>query len=180
MTHSALPASARTYLMELQRCKASIYMVFVLALLRLVLYVFVFFFSSRRRHTRSDRDWSSDVCSSDLCSPLDVLLGYASSGLHTNGYTLARQIVFDRMKLDVGDRFPDTNRTVGEVLLEPHRSYFNVLRPVLDDVHALAHITGGGIAGNLIRVLPEGCEAVVDAGSWACPPLFRVWKQAGD
>ena len=116
----------------------------------------------------------------DAVQPGDVLLGYASSGLHTNGYTLARHIVFEQMKLDVGDRFPDSNRTVGEVLLETHRSYYSVLHPVLDSVHALAHITGGGIAGNLVRVLPEGCEAVVDAGSWAWPPLFRVLKQAGE
>ncbi len=115
----------------------------------------------------------------DKVAPGDTLIGYASSGLHTNGYTLARRIVFDDLKLDVGDRFPDSNSSVAEVLLAVHRSYCAAITPVLPLVHALAHITGGGIAGNLVRVLPEGCEAVVDAGSWAWPEVFRVLKSAG-
>jgi phosphoribosylformylglycinamidine cyclo-ligase len=109
----------------------------------------------------------------------DVLIGYASNGLHTNGYTLARRIVFDDLKLDVGDKFPDANATVGEVLLAVHTSYSVAITPVLPLIHALAHITGGGVAGNLVRVLPETCEAVVDAGSWSWPQVFRVLKTAG-
>ncbi|PYP60050.1 MAG: phosphoribosylformylglycinamidine cyclo-ligase [Gemmatimonadetes bacterium] len=109
----------------------------------------------------------------------DQLIGYASTGLHTNGYTLARKIVFEGMKLGIDDRFPETERSVGEVLLAVHRSYAMALRPVLGDVHALAHVTGGGIVGNLVRVLPPGVEAVVDAGSWPWPPLFRVLMRAG-
>jgi len=109
----------------------------------------------------------------------DQLIGYASTGLHTNGYTLARKIVFDSMKLGIDDRFPETEQSVGEVLLAVHRSYAAALRPVLGEVHALAHVTGGGIAGNLVRVLPPGVEAVVDAGSWPWPPLFRVLMRAG-
>jgi len=109
----------------------------------------------------------------------DQLIGYASTGLHTNGYTLARKIVFESMKLGIGDRFPETEQSVGEVLLAVHRSYALALRPVLGDVHALAHVTGGGIAGNLVRVLPPGVEALVDAGSWPWPPLFRVLMRAG-
>jgi phosphoribosylformylglycinamidine cyclo-ligase len=112
--------------------------------------------------------------------PGDVLIGYASTGLHTNGYTLARRVVFDRLGLDVDDPFPDTDRTVGEVLLAVHRSYAQAVTPVLARVHALAHITGGGIPGNLARVLPEGCEAVVEARAWPWPPLFRVLMRAGD
>src|SRR5207247_10875692 len=96
----------------------------------------------------------------------DQLIGYASTGLHTNGYTLARKIVFEGMKLGIDDRFPETERSVGEVLLAVHRSYAMALRPVLGDVHALAHVTGGGIVGNLVRVLPPGVEAVVAAGRW--------------
>ena len=110
----------------------------------------------------------------------DVLIGYGSSGLHTNGYTLARRIVFDDLKLDVGDKFPDSSATVGEVLLAVHTSYSVAITPVLPLIHALAHITGGGIAGNLVRVLPETCAAVVDAGSWSWPPVFRVLKTAGN
>jgi len=109
----------------------------------------------------------------------DQLIGYASTGLHTNGYTLARKIVFDSMKLGIDDRFPETEQSVGEVLLAVHRSYAAALRPLLGGVHALAHVTGGGIAGNLMRVLPPGVEAVVDAGSWPWPPLFRVLMRAG-
>ena len=112
-------------------------------------------------------------------APGDVLLGYESSGLHTNGYTLARRIVFDQLGLDLGDELPDTGRTVGEVLLAVHRSYAAALTPVLDRVHALAHITGGGIPGNLVRALPPGYEAVVSAGAWAWQPVFRVLMRAG-
>jgi phosphoribosylformylglycinamidine cyclo-ligase len=109
----------------------------------------------------------------------DQIIGYASTGLHTNGYTLARKIVFDWMKLKVDDPFPETDQSVGEVLLAVHRSYVTALRPVLSQVHALAHVTGGGIAGNLVRVLPAGVEALIDAGSWPWPPLFRVLMRAG-
>lgn len=115
----------------------------------------------------------------DLVRPGDVLVGYASNGLHTNGYTLARQIVFERLGLGVADPFPDTGRTVAQVLLDVHRSYAAAVTPVLSRVHALAHITGGGIAGNLVRVLPDGCLAVVEARAWAWPPVFRVLMRAG-
>ncbi len=110
----------------------------------------------------------------------DLLIGYASNGLHTNGYTLARRVVFERLHLDVGDAFPDAGRSVAEVLLDVHRSYAAAVTPVLTRLHALAHVTGGGIAGNLVRVLPEGCEAVVDAGAWPWPAVFRVLMRAGD
>ncbi len=86
----------------------------------------------------------------------DQLIGYASTGLHTNGYTLARKIVFEGMKLALDDPFPETGQSVREVLLAVHRSYASALRPLLDTAHALAHVTGGGIAGNLVRVLPPG------------------------
>jgi phosphoribosylformylglycinamidine cyclo-ligase len=115
----------------------------------------------------------------DRVTPGDQVIGYASTGLHTNGYTLARKIVFDSMKLGIDDPFPETGQSVRDVLLAVHRSYAATLRPVLADVHALAHVTGGGIVGNLVRVLPSGVEAVVDAGSWPWPPLFRVLMRAG-
>jgi phosphoribosylformylglycinamidine cyclo-ligase len=115
----------------------------------------------------------------DAIRPGDVLLGYASTGLHTNGYTLARRIVFERMGLGIEDRLADLGRSVAEVLLDVHRSYYRSVRPVLAHVHGMAHITGGGISGNLVRILPRGCEAVVDARSWELPPLFTVLQQAG-
>ncbi|HET9295182.1 MAG TPA: phosphoribosylformylglycinamidine cyclo-ligase [Gemmatimonadales bacterium] len=115
----------------------------------------------------------------DRVRPGDVLIGYASTGLHTNGYTLARAIVADALQLDVGDRIPELGVTVADAFLAVHRSYARAVRPVLGKVHALAHITGGGIAGNLVRVLPGNVEAVVDPGSWEWPPLFRLLQRAG-
>jgi phosphoribosylformylglycinamidine cyclo-ligase len=115
----------------------------------------------------------------DRICPGDVLLGYASTGLHTNGYTLARRIVFERMGLGIDDRLGELDRSVADVLLDVHRSYYRSVKPILSQVHGLAHITGGGIPGNLVRVLPAGCEAVVDPGSWELPPLFTVLQRAG-
>jgi phosphoribosylformylglycinamidine cyclo-ligase len=115
----------------------------------------------------------------DRIVPGDLLLGYASTGCHTNGYTLARHILFDVLKLGVGQRMDELGATVGEALLAVHRSYAAALRPVLGQVHGIAHITGGGIPGNLIRVLPAGVAAVVRDGSWPVPPLFRLLQRAG-
>jgi phosphoribosylformylglycinamidine cyclo-ligase len=115
----------------------------------------------------------------DRVSPGDVLLGYPSTGLHTNGYSLARRVVFDRLNLGINDRLGETGQTVADALLAVHRSYAAAVRPVLQQLHALAHITGGGIAANLARVLPEGCEATIDPTSWVVPPIFNVLQQAG-
>lgn len=110
----------------------------------------------------------------------DVLLALASNGLHTNGYTLARNILFERMGLRVHAPLADTGTTIGEALLAVHVSYWRPLAPVLDRMHGLAHITGGGIPGNLVRVLPETVEAVIESASWELPPLFKVLQQSGD
>jgi phosphoribosylformylglycinamidine cyclo-ligase len=114
----------------------------------------------------------------------DVLIGLPSSGLHTNGYSLARSIVFDRLKLSVADRVPELGTTVGEALLVPHRSYLPVIAPLLggamagaEVIKGMAHITGGGITDNLPRVLPLGTEARVRLGAWQVPAVFR-WLQA--
>ena len=109
----------------------------------------------------------------------DVLVALASTGLHTNGYTLARSILFDRMGLQIDSLVPGLPGTVADTLLAVHQSYWKALTPVLTRVHGMAHITGGGIPGNLIRVLPEGVEAVIDAGSWRLPPLFALLQKAG-
>jgi phosphoribosylformylglycinamidine cyclo-ligase len=110
----------------------------------------------------------------------DALVGLASSGLHTNGYSLARRIVQDRMTLGPHDRFPGEEGTVADVLLRVHRSYLPALRPVLDRVHAMAHITGGGLPGNVNRALPDSLDAVIDTRSWEIPNAFLVLEQAGD
>ncbi|MEP7066093.1 MAG: phosphoribosylformylglycinamidine cyclo-ligase [Gemmatimonadota bacterium] len=109
----------------------------------------------------------------------DVLIGLASNGLHTNGYSLARRIVSDRMRLGPHDTFPDSAGTVADVLLRVHRSYLAALRPVLGTVHAMAHITGGGIPGNLNRALPPDIDAVVDTSSWTIPSEFLALERAG-
>ena len=110
----------------------------------------------------------------------DVLVGLASSGLHTNGYSLARMIVNERMGLGVQENFPGLEQSVADVLLTVHRSYVAVLRPLLDRIHAMAHITGGGIPGNLDRALPSGMNAVVDTTSWTAPQVFTELGRAGE
>jgi phosphoribosylformylglycinamidine cyclo-ligase len=111
----------------------------------------------------------------------DVLVGIPSSGMHTNGYSLARRIAFDHLKLDVGSHVPELGRTVGEAFLEPHRSYLGMVRPMLDygRIKAMAHITGGGLTENIPRVLPHGTAVEIDRSSWPVPPLFRWLAGAG-
>jgi phosphoribosylformylglycinamidine cyclo-ligase len=111
--------------------------------------------------------------------PDDVLIALPSAGLHTNGFSLARRIVTDRLKLRPSDAFPNGGGTVADVLLAEHRSYLPALKPVLGVVHALAHITGGGLPGNLDRALPQTVDAVVDTSSWKVPNVFRVLMDAG-
>ncbi|NUQ13118.1 MAG: phosphoribosylformylglycinamidine cyclo-ligase [Gemmatimonadaceae bacterium] len=111
----------------------------------------------------------------------DALLAFESTGLHTNGYSLARRIVRERMGLGVHDAFPgEGGATVAEVLLRIHRSYLPILRPHLGGIHAVAHITGGGLPGNLNRALPGTLDAVVDTGSWVVPNVFAQLARAGD
>ncbi len=109
----------------------------------------------------------------------DALVGYGSSGLHTNGYTLARRILFDDLGLGVDEVVPGLGVSAAEALLAVHASYWSALSPVLDRVRGLAHITGGGIPGNLSRSLPEGCAARVSRATWEAPPLFRVLQEGG-
>ena len=111
----------------------------------------------------------------------DVLIGVPSSGLHTNGYSLARSIVFDRLRLGIDDEVPELGQTVAEALLATHRSYLRVITPLLgmDLINGMAHITGGGITDNLPRVLPRGSEAVVQLGAWDVPPIFQWLQRAG-
>jgi len=110
----------------------------------------------------------------------DVLLGYAANGLHTNGYTLARTVLFDTLQLDLTDELAAVGMTVAEALLAVHRSYFEAVWPVVDHIHGMAHITGGGIAGNLVRILPDGMFAAVDSKAWELPPLFQVLQHGGE
>jgi len=113
----------------------------------------------------------------------DVLVGLPSSGLHTNGYSLARRIVFEQAALSIADKAPwDRKRKVGESLLEPHLSYLKAIRPILGEraLHGMAHITGGGITDNLPRILPKGTHALVRVGSWEIPELFHFLQEKGE
>ena len=114
-------------------------------------------------------------------SPGQTLIALASSGFHTNGYSLLRRLFFDRLGLSVHDTYPETDLSVGDVLLRPHRSYATSLLPLIADgsVQALAHITGGGIAENLVRVLPEGAAAHIDRSSWHVPTEFAAVQHHG-
>lgn len=111
----------------------------------------------------------------------DVLIGLPSSGLHTNGYSLARKVCFETEKLDVGDALPGDGRPVAEALLAIHRSYLKILWPFVKGHRLLgmAHITGGGLTDNIPRVLPASLDAVVDTASWEIPALFRFLMQKG-
>jgi len=113
--------------------------------------------------------------------PGDVVLGLASSGLHANGYTLARRIVFDVLGLGIGDPLPGTGRTVAEALLEPTRIYVPSVLALLAEVEvsAMAHVTGGGLPGNVPRVLPEGCRARIRRSAWRVPAVFEALGAAG-
>jgi phosphoribosylformylglycinamidine cyclo-ligase len=112
----------------------------------------------------------------------DVLIGVPSSGLHTNGYSLARRIAFEALGLRVDSYVPELGTTVGDAMLVPHRSYLPVVRSILDygAIKAMAHITGGGITENVPRVLPHGTAALVDARAWPVPPLFEWLRRAGE
>ena len=119
------------------------------------------------------------ILGADRVEEGDVILGLASSGLHTNGYSLARRIVAERMQLQVGDEFPGESASVADVLLRIHRSYLPLLRPILGKLHGMAHITGGGLPGNVNRVLPDTLDAVIDGTSWPIPNLFAQLERAG-
>ena len=110
----------------------------------------------------------------------DRLVALPSSGLHTNGYSLARRIAFEVLGLDVSTHVPELGTTVGDALLRPHRSYLQVVTPHLGGgrIKGMAHITGGGITENLPRILPDGLGFSLDRGSWSVPPLFS-WLQRG-
>jgi phosphoribosylformylglycinamidine cyclo-ligase len=114
--------------------------------------------------------------------PGDALVGLSSTGLHTNGYSLARRIVFDELKLKVDSALPAIGATVAEVLLAVHRSYLRVIEPLLAEpglVKGMAHITGGGITDNLPRIFPAGVGARIDRRRWEVPALFRLLGDAG-
>ena len=113
--------------------------------------------------------------------PGDVIIGLASQGLHSNGYSLARRVIFKELQLSVDDKAANLTASLGEELLRPTRIYVKTILSLLQQFHikGMAHITGGGIPGNILRVLPSGTKAVIEKGRWTIPPIFTVIAQGG-
>ena len=113
----------------------------------------------------------------------DSVIGIASNGLHTNGYSLARRVLFEVAGLSVRDEVPGLNATVGEALLRPHKCYFNSVYPLLhedESVYAVAHITGGGLYDNIPRILPADTRVTIEKRSWTPPPIFTLIQELGN
>jgi len=111
----------------------------------------------------------------------DVIIGLPSTGLHTNGYSLARQVIFETAGLGIDDTLPGTCQTVADLLLAVHRSYLKPVQALLETVpvRGMAHITGGGLVDNIPRILPPAVDAVIDTAAWRVPPLFRYLEATG-
>ncbi|MFH0998398.1 MAG: phosphoribosylformylglycinamidine cyclo-ligase [Pseudomonadota bacterium] len=110
------------------------------------------------------------------------LIGISSSGLHSNGYSMARKICFEILKLSIDAYVPDLGKTLGEELLTPTRIYSETILMLIRDlpIHGLAHITGGGISENVVRILPRSCKVLIRKGSWSIPPVFEFLQDAGN
>ncbi len=109
----------------------------------------------------------------------DTIIGLSSSGLHTNGYSLVRRL-FGETPSALNTHYPELGRTLGEELLEPHRCYYHQLKPLLPIIKGMAHITGGGLMGNVPRILPQGVAAQFHTQAWGIPPIFRLIQQRGN
>ena len=113
--------------------------------------------------------------------PGDVVIGLASTGPHSNGYSLARRVLLEQAKMTLKEQVPGQGETLGEILLRPTRIYVRTIRALVEagEIHAIAHITGGGLTENLPRVLPEGCRAVITRKTWPPPPIFGLIQSRG-
>ncbi|MGI9115102.1 MAG: phosphoribosylformylglycinamidine cyclo-ligase [Chthoniobacterales bacterium] len=121
-----------------------------------------------------------DIIDGSGIKPGDAILGLASNGLHTNGYSLAREILFERSRLRLGSRIPGLRGTLGAELLRVHTNYQPLLaKAPAGMIHGLAHITGGGLVDNVPRVLPDNCDAVIDTNSWRVPRIFEFLRDKG-
>lgn len=110
------------------------------------------------------------------------MIGIASSGLHSNGYSLARKIIFEKMGLGLDETLPGAGKSVADELLTPTRIYVKSILNLLRDfrINGIAHITGGGLLENVPRVLPHGCKAVINRNSWTVPVLFQLLQDGGN
>jgi phosphoribosylformylglycinamidine cyclo-ligase len=122
----------------------------------------------------------SNIIDGRKIRPGDIILGLESNGLHTNGYSLAREILFRKMRLKVTSRLPGSKITVGQELLRVHKNYQPLLAKMpMDIIKGLAHVTGGGLVDNLPRILPVNCDAVIETTSWRVPRIFRILQENG-
>jgi phosphoribosylformylglycinamidine cyclo-ligase len=119
-----------------------------------------------------------DIIKGEKIAVGDSIIGLASSGLHTNGYSLVRKVFGEKRKA-LSEYYPELGRTLGEELLEPHRSYYQELKPLLPLVKGIAHITGGGLIDNVPRILPSGLMARFNSQAWTVPPIFRLIQERG-
>ena len=123
----------------------------------------------------------AQIIDSSKIQPGDVVLGLPSNGLHTNGYSLARKILLEKMRLEPSSPLPGSTITVGEELLRVHKNYQPLLAKIPSGaIKGLAHITGGGLIDNLPRILPQNCDAVIETKSWRVPRIFQILQQNGD
>lgn len=124
----------------------------------------------------------SEIITGKNIRPGDAIIGLPSTGLHTNGYSLARKVIFEQEKLRPGDILPGTGRKIGDVLLAVHRSYLRPVSKLMEKVTILgmAHITGGGYQDNIPRILPRYLDAVIDRSAWTPPPLFDYLRKNGN
>ena len=123
----------------------------------------------------------SKIIDGSKIKPGDVVLGLMSNGLHTNGYSLARKILFEKMRLKISSRLPGSTMTVGEELLRVHKNYQPLLAKIPTGlIKGLAHITGGGLIDNLPRILPDDCDAIIETKRWRVPSVFQILQQNGD
>ncbi|MEJ2738295.1 MAG: phosphoribosylformylglycinamidine cyclo-ligase, partial [Dehalococcoidia bacterium] len=121
------------------------------------------------------------IINGSTITPGDVLLALSSNGLHTNGFSLVRKVFkIENEPYLLKVFYPELGRNLSEELLEPHKCYYSQLKPVLPLVKGLAHITGGGLIGNLPRIFPEGIGALIEKNSWSIPPIFDLIKRRGD
>jgi len=122
----------------------------------------------------------AEIIDGSKIKPGDIVLGLPSTGLHTNGYSLARKILLEKMRLKVGSRLLGSAITVGEDLLRVHKNYQPLLGKAPSGmIKGLAHITGGGLIDNLPRILPKNCDAVIETKSWRVPHIFKILQQNG-
>ena len=122
-----------------------------------------------------------NIISGDRIRPGDAVVGLASAGLHTNGYSLARKVLLENSRLKLDEQISQLGCTLGKELLRPHRGYWPLLRPLIKarSLKGLAHITGGGLTENPPRILPAGCALEIKLGSWPVPPIFPLIERLG-